>query len=120
MRFVLSDRQPLVIGAGTVEAGENDCTLVECSDDRKQLGQCWKAAEQARGDDRIARTRATPDRGLALEQPIPPLGRIERPLFSQYPRPVLRQDLQKVKDNLPMLGQVLRNEVIDLLEARSF
>src|ERR1700740_362166 len=101
MGLVLFDCLPFIVSAGTVEARKNYRSLVEHRDYRNQLGQRRDAADQSRGDDRIARARASPDLGLALEQPVSPLCGVEGTLLGENPGPMLRQNFQKALYDLP-------------------
>src|SRR6266478_322875 len=120
MRRVLFDRQPFSFVAGTVEAGENDRAALQPGDDRKELGHGRNAANESRGDNRVRRGGAAPNRRLLLEQAVAPLRRVERTLGGEHSGPVLRQDFEKAMYDLPVLRQVFRNEVPDALETGSF
>ena len=50
---------------------------------------------------------AAPQRRLVLEQPVAPHGRVERTLGGEDLRPLVRKDLEKLVDGLPVLGEVL-------------
>src|SRR6201987_243091 len=111
MRLVALDRPPLFIIGAAVEPGQDHRTVVERGDDRKQPGHRRNAAGEPGGDDRVTGGRAAPGRGLMLDQTVAPRGRVERALGGEYVQPLARQDLEKSVDDLPMRGEVPRNEV---------
>ena len=117
--FVLFDCRPLGIIAVAVEAGEDHRTLIEPGNQRKQFGHRRDAADQSRGDHRMARRRAAPSRGLLFQQAIAPRCRVESLFLGENPGPMLRQDLKKLVDDAPMLRQPLRDQIGDPREACS-
>ena len=117
--FVLFDCRPLCSIAVAVEAGEDHRALVQRGDKRKQFGHRRDAADQSRGDHRMARRRAAPSRGLLFQQAIAPRCRVESLFLGENPRPMVRQDLKKLVDDAPMLRQPLRNQIDNPREACS-
>ena len=113
MRLVALDRPPLVVIGAAVEPGQDHRTVVECRHHGQQLGHRWNATGEPGGDDRVARRRATPGRGLMIEQTVAPHSRVERALGGEDVRPPARQDLEKLVNDPPMRGEILRNEVCE-------
>ena len=84
----------------------------------KKIRDPRDAADQSRGDYRMARRQAPPGGALPFQQHVSPRSCIDGAFLGEYPRPVLRQDLEQVMDNAPMLRQSVREHVGDPVEAR--
>ena len=60
---------------------------------------------------------SAPQRRLAPQQPVAPLGRVERAFGLEDRRPLPRQDVEKAQHHLPVLGQFRRRQVAQSVEA---
>src|SRR6516164_6660780 len=110
MGLVALDRPPLSVIGAAIETWQDHRAPVELGDDRKQPGHHRDATGEPGGDDRVARRRAAPDSGLALEQTVAPLRRVERAFGGEDVRPLARQNFQEFVNGLPMRGEVLWEE----------
>jgi hypothetical protein len=111
MRRVPADLRPLRRGARAVEAGEDHRALRHVGDDADQGFERRNAAGEAGGDDRVTRRHRAPLGGLARDQAVAALGRVERAFRLEDRRPLARQDVEETQHGLPVLGKLGRGQI---------
>jgi hypothetical protein len=116
LRMARREHVPARLVHVPVEAGQDHGAARQGRDHLEQSARRGDAAGRARGDHPALGRRGAPQRGDFGQQAMPALRRVQRALCGEQVGPELRNHRQDLAILLPVLGEVLRDQVGESLE----